>query len=160
MAEFVRGFCVIAVSGGLVLLMAPDGNMKKYVKFIVSLCMVSALLSAFFVFSEKAGNIFAEIEIETENEAEKREEEMRFALVKEAKRNMEAELTALLSAHMNIDKEDIYIVARLDAADLNAVEITEISIFLQDMSCEQEAKKYISEMFMGAVKINIMKKGE
>ena len=53
-SELVRGFCTVAVSGGLMLIMAPDGNLKKYVKFVLSLCMVCALLSAFFTFSEKA----------------------------------------------------------------------------------------------------------
>ena len=57
-SELVRGFCIIAVSGGLLLIMSPEGNLKKYVKFVLSLCMVCALLSVFFTFSENAEGVF------------------------------------------------------------------------------------------------------
>ena len=158
--EFVRGFCLIAVAGGLALLVSPEGNLKKYVKFTISLCMVSALLSAFFTFSENAENIFSEIEFKTESETGKTEEELRFAVVKEAKRNMENEMRTLLSAHLGVAEEDVYIVLRIDAEDLSAVEISEINIFLSDISLADKARAYISEMFMGAVDINILQKGE
>ena len=159
-SEFVRGFCVIAVSGGLILLMSPNGSMKKYVKFIVSICMVSALLSAFFTFSEDAEKLFSQIETETESEAGKTQEELRAGVVKETKRNMEAELCALLSAHTGLPKEDIYIVMGIDSSNFAAVEIKEINVFIADSAQAERARAYISEMFMGAVTVNVMQKGE
>ena len=91
-SELVRGFCTVAVSGGLMLIMAPDGNLKKYVKFVLSLCMVCALLSAFFTFSEKAEWLFSEMETEAEDSAAKTESELRIGVVNQAKKTMEAEL--------------------------------------------------------------------
>ena len=159
-AEFVRGFCVIAVSGGLVMLVSPGGKLQKHVKFIISLCMVCALLSAFLSFSENAEKIFAEIESEASEGAGEAEEELCREVAKRAKKNMEEELCALLSAHLGLEREGIYVVAALDTGNLSAVEITEINVFLCDVSRAEEARAYLSEMFMGAVKINVMKKGE
>jgi hypothetical protein len=159
-SELVRGFCTVAVSGGLMLIMAPDGNLKKYVKFVLSLCMVCALLSAFFTFSEKAEWLFSEMETEAEDSAAKTESELRIGVVNQAKKNMEAELCALLSAHTGAPKSDIYVVAQIDARDLSAVEITKITVFLADMEKSEDVRAYLAEMFMGSVPIDIMKKGE
>ena len=160
LSEFVRGFCIIAVSGGLVMLMAPNGNLKKYVKFVISLCMVCALLSAFFTFSENAEGLISKIETATGEEAYKTKEELYRQIVKETKKNMESEICSLLAAHTGVAREDIYTVAKLDAGDYSSVEITEIYVFLADMSAADAARAYLEEMFMGSVTINIRQKGE
>lgn len=159
-SELVRGFCVIAVSGGLLLIMSPEGNLKKYVKFVLSLCMVCALLSAFFTFAENSEEFFSEIEMEAQDAAAKTEGELRLNIVKQAKKNMEAELTSLLSSHLGVPKSDIYVVAEVDTADLSAVEITKISVFLTDISHSAATEDYLRQTFMNAVPIDIMKKGE
>ena len=159
-SELVRGFCVVAVSGGLMLIIAPDGALKKYVKFVLSLCMVCALLSAFFTFSEKAEGFFEKIEIETQDTATKTEGELRAGIAKQAKKNMEAELRSLLSAHVGVSEEDIYVVVQIDTADLSAVEITKITVFLADTAHSEAAREYLAEMFIDSVDIDIMKKGE
>jgi len=159
-SELVRGFCVVAVSGGLMLIIAPDGALKKYVKFVLSLCMVCALLSAFFNFSEKAEGFFEKIEIETQDTAAKTEGELRAGIAKQAKKNMEAELRSLLSAHVGVSEKDIYVVVQIDTADLSAVEITKITVFLADTAHSEAARAYLAEMFIDSVDIDIMKKGE
>ena len=159
-SELVRGFCVIAVSGGLLLIMSPEGNLKKYVKFVLSLCMVCALLSAFFTFAEKAEGIVSEIEVEAQDSAVKTEGALRLGIVKQAKKNMEKELEALLSTHLDVPSDDIYVIAELDTTDLSAVEITKISVFLADISHGSAAREYLGKTFMNAVAIDIMKKGE
>ncbi len=159
-SELVRGFCIIAVSGGLLLIMSPEGNLKKYVKFVLSLCMVCALLSAFFTFSENAEGVFSEIEAEAQDSAVKTESELRLGIAKQAKKNMESELASLLSAHLGVPKSDIYVVAEIDTTDLSAVEITKINVFLADISAEAAAKDYLRQTLMNAVPIDIMKKGE
>ena len=158
-AEFIRSFCIVAVSGGIVLLISPDGSTKKYVKFIISLCMVSALLSAFLAFSESAESVFAKIEIQTESAADGTASDVQSAVVREAKRNIEAELCRLLGAHIGADKDELYIVAEVDGSDKSAVEIRTINVFLADMGKQEAARAYLADMFMGAVKINIMQKG-
>ena len=159
-SELVRGFCIIAVSGGLMLIISPDGKLKKYVKFVLSLCMVCALLSAFFTFSEKAGNIFSEIELEVQDTAAKTQEEIYAEVVNRSKKNMEAEVRSLLAAHLGVGQEDIYVVVQIDTAEPSAVEITKITVFLADTAHSDVAREYLADMFIGAVPIDIMKKGE
>jgi hypothetical protein len=157
--ELVRGFCIIAVSGGLVIIMAPDGNLKKYVKFIVSLCMVCALFSAFLSFSASAKGILSGIVPKVQDTAVRTEEELYLGVAKQAKKNLEAELRALLGAHLGISEGDIYVVAEIDTADLSAVEITKITVFLHDTEHGERARAYLDDCLMGSVQIDIKKKG-
>jgi hypothetical protein len=159
-AEFVRGFCLIAVAGGLMLIAAPDGKLKKHVKFVLSICMVCALLSAFLSFSENASELFGKIGEAAESNAQKNQAEIYLDVAKTAKKNMEAELRSLLCTRLEEKESGIYVVVQIDTEDLSAVEITGISVFLDDMEKAEEAQSYLDEMFMGSVKINIMKKGE
>jgi hypothetical protein len=122
--------------------------------------MVCALLSAFFTFAENSEEFFFEIEMEAQDTAAKTEGELRLNIVKQAKKNMEAELTSLLSSHLGVPKSDIYVVAEVDTADLSAVEITKISVFLTDISHSAATEDYLRQTFMNAVPIDIMKKGE
>lgn len=159
-AGFVRGFCVVAVSGGLVLTVSPGGNLSKYVKLVISLCMVCALLSAFLTFSENAESFLGKIEAEAGIAAGEAEEEARRRVTAQAKRNMEAELCALIAAHTGAGEEEVYVVAALDTTDFSAVEITEINVFLSDTSKAESVRAFLAEMFAGAVTVNVMHKGE
>ena len=158
--EFVRGFCVIAVAGGLVLSASSDGNLKKHVKFVISLCMVCALLSAVFTFAEKTENFFENIQIDVEDESEKTQTSIKSSVITEAKKNIEKELCALLSERLGVSENDIYVVAEIDTEDFAAVKITKINVFLKDMTHESAAREYVSEIFLGSVKIDILQKGE
>jgi hypothetical protein len=159
-SEFIRNFCIVAVAGGMALLISPEGSTKKYVKFIISLCMVGALLSAFFTFAEGAEQMLSEMEIQTESDAEKTAADIQSAVVREARRNLETELCSLLCSYMDVNKNDIYIVVKVDCGEASAVEITEINVFLADMGKSETAKAYLTETFHGAVRINVMQKGE
>ena len=100
------------------------------------------------------------MEIETQNAAEKAESDISLAITKQAKKNMESELCSLLSSHMGVSESEIYVVAEINTDDFSAVEITKITVFLADTSRGEAARKYLSDIFAGAVPIDIMKKGE
>jgi hypothetical protein len=61
---------------------------------------------------------------------------------------------------LGICENDIYVVAEIDTEDFAAVKITKINVFLKDMTHESAAREYVSEIFLGSVKIDILQKGE
>ncbi len=157
--EFVKSFCIIAISGGLAMAVSPEGNIKKYIKYIVSLCIVCALLSPFLSFAEKAPKFLEDFDMEAEEVGANVSEDAQMNVALEAKKNIEEEVSTLISANFGYKKEDIYIVVAIDGKDTSAVKITDVTVFLADISRKEEVREYISELFLNTANIHIMRKG-
>lgn len=56
--------------------------------------------------------------------------------------------------------KEVFVIVTLDTKNISAVNITDINVFLSDVSKKDEIKSYLSELFLYSVNINIMKKGE
>lgn len=69
-AEFIKGACVVAISGGLAMLISPEGKIKRYVKLIISLCMVSALLAPLMSLSSELEGYIDNIKLESTDKAQ------------------------------------------------------------------------------------------
>ena len=157
--EFVKGFCVVAVAGGLITLASPNGKTHGHIKFIISLCMISALLSALVSAPAEIEKYLSEIEIEAEESAAQSAEDARLAVAKTAKKNMENEITRLLCERYSLAESDVYVVVTLDTGDLSAVEISAVTAFIDGAEKCEGAPEYLAELFMDSVEIIIMEKG-
>lgn len=156
---FIKDFCLIAVAGGLVMLMSPNGNLSKHVKFLISLCMVCALLSAVISVSGKADEFIQSLDSAIKEDAYQNEYDSRIAVAKQAKSNMEDEVERLLTSKFGIDQSDVRAVITLDTKDLSAVEITGITLFLGNMDINERACGYIAELFGEEVTVIALQKG-
>ncbi len=159
LSDLIRSFCIVAIAGGIVMLISPEGNVKKYIKFIVSLCVVASLISPVFSISERLPEYLENIESETIKESQDLSKEVYADVALTAKKNIEEEVEELIVLNFNFTKEDVYVVATIDSTDITAVKITDITIFLSDTSCKDDIKDYLSELFLQTVNINIIKKG-
>lgn len=157
---FIKDFCLIAVAGGLVMLICPNGNLEKHVKFLISLCMVCALLSAVISVSGKAEELMQSLEGAINEDVYQSEYDARLAVAKQAKSNMEGEVERLLMGKFGIDEDDVRAVITIDTEDLSAVEITGITLFLGNMDIKDRACGYVAELFAGEVAVSALQKGE
>ncbi len=157
--EFIKNFCIIAVSGGLIMLVSPNGKMHGHIKFVISLCMVCALLSALVSAPAEIEKYLSEIEIESQESAAQGGEDARLAVAKTAKSNMEAEVLRLLCSRFGLAESDVYVVVTLDTSDLSAVDISAVTAFISNASAYEGAREYLAELFMGETEIYIMEKG-
>ena len=157
--EFIKSFCIIAISSGLAMALSPEGNMKKYIKYLVSLCVVCALLSPFLSFAQKAPKLLTNFEMEIKDVSADVKDEAQTNVALIAKQNIENELSSLLSANFGFKEDDIYIVLTIDSVDVSAVKITDVTVFLCDVAKKEEISEYISELFLNTVNLHIMKKG-
>lgn len=157
--EFIKNFCIIAVSGGLIMLVSPNGKMHGHIKFIISLCMVCALLSALVSAPAEIKKYISEIEFEAQESFTQGGEDARLAVAKTAKSNMEAEIERLLCSHFGLAESEVYVVVTLDTRDLSAVNISGVTAFISGDSEYEGAREYLAELFMGETEIIIMEKG-
>ena len=158
-SEFIRDFCIVAVSSGLIMLIAPCGKLKRQVNFIISLCTVCALLSAIVSVSGEMKEYLEHLETDIEAEMSASGEEARLAVAKQAKKNMEQETERLVCAQCSIDEEDVLVIAEIDASDTSAVEVVKINVFLNDTSLSREVSGYVAKLFENEVEVVVMQKG-
>ncbi len=157
--EFIKNFCIIAVAGGLIMLVSPNGKLQGHVKFIISLCMVCTLLSALVSAPAEIEKYLSQIEIEVEESVTQGGENARLTVAKTAKSNMEAEVKRLLCARFELAEEEVYVVVTLDTSDLSAVEISSVTAFISNAESYEGAKEYLSGLFRGEIDTIIMEKG-
>lgn len=158
-SEFVKDFCIVAVSGGLILLIAPCKAMKKQVKFIISVCTVCALLSAVISVSADLEKYVRNIGAQVETEISGVTEDTRKSLAEQAKKNMERETAELICARYGICEDDVYVVAEIDTSNLAAIEVVRINVFLSDASYAESVKAYTTDIFGNAVEVLVLQKG-
>ena len=156
---FVKDFCVIAVAGGLVMLICPNGRLQTHVKFIISLCMICALLSSFLSVSGDLENFFNGIEISVENEMVQSGEDVRILVAKEAKKNMEQEILRLISSRFGFDGNEVLVIAEIDMSNMEAVDIISVTVFLSDIQKADAVKSYVSELFSNSIDVKVNLKG-
>lgn len=158
--DFIKSFCVVAVSGGLAMASAPEGEIKKYIKYVISLCVVCSMLAGFLSFAGDFPKELDELKIKAEEVSAEAQmsADMRVALA--ARENIENELSALICAQFGFETGQVYTVVGIDSEDISAVRITEISVFVSDASEKEKIRAYVSELFLETANIYIMKKGE
>ena len=159
LAEFIKDFCVIAVTGGLVTLVSPNGKLKKHVKFIISLCMVCALASTLISVSEGMEGYLESLGGAIESEKREHVSDTAIAIAAEAKKNIEEETAKMLRARFGFGEDGVYVIAEINAEDTEAVEIVRVNVFITDTEKAEAVRAYVSELFGGAVEVSVMKKG-
>ena len=157
--DFVKSFCVIAISGGLVMASSPEGELKKYIKYIISLCVVCSMLSAFLSFSAEIPENLDEFDIKIKEVSAETENNAAIDVALAARRNIENEISALLCAQFGFEEGDIYTVVGIDSEDISAVKITDVTVFISEISEKEKIYDYVSELFLESANIYIMKKG-
>ncbi len=158
-SEFIKGACVVAISGGLAMLLSPEGKTKRYVKFIISLCMVSALLAPIMSLSSELERYIDDIEIQAQDGAKNDSAKAEAMVAAAAKENIEDEIERLICSKFGLNSDETYIVVAIDSEDISAVKITDINVFIDDIGKSGEIKEYLSELFLRTANINIIKKG-
>ncbi len=158
-AEFIKGSCVVAISGGLAMLISPEGRIKRYVKLIISLCMVSALLSPIMSLSSELDGYIDKIKLGYDDKAQSDYAAAEATVAATARENIEIELASLICAEFGFDEGEVNIIVTIDSADISAVKITDITVFLSDTQKGEEIERRLSELFLNTANIHIIKKG-
>lgn len=158
--EFLKSFCIVAIVSGMVLVILPSERFKKHIKLIISLCVVSSLISPVISFAKEVPKNIGNISFGAGDVKDAIYSEIYSDITSNTRDNLENEIEKLLCSRFGFEDKEVFVIVTLDTKNISAVNITDINVFLSDISKKDEIKSYLSELFLYSVNINIMKKGE
>lgn len=150
---FIYGFIVICIGAGVVTRLAPDGVIKKYFKYIVSLCVLAAMMSPLInalgiITKIDTTIIFDDVFTSEEIDAEK-------ILIENEKLRIEAAIEKEIERRWEMSEGDVEVNVVLDSSNKQAVEIKQIDVIVADSEKSDEIKEYIDGLFYGTAKVTV-----
>lgn len=149
---------LITAVSGLFYHIAPEGNMKKHLQFVISLCVLVALAVPMFSMVMELPRIFEESFEEVKGEESAKGEQLTESLIAVSKQEIEAAIASYISEVYGIAPGKISVETVLDAEDPESIEIREIRVILRDAEANTEKiRRALDEMFLGKSEISVLK---
>ena len=152
LSGFVLSVLTVCVISGIVIGVSPEGAMKKYINYIISLCVLAAIITPIISifssvpqYSEDIERIFEEHK-ETDTDAEAKLIEAQKAAVA---------IRDTIVKKFDIGEDRIFVEIAIDSTNKSAIEIRYIDISVKGKCPSGEIKKYIEEMFYGTAKVTV-----
>ena len=154
LSGFVLSVLTVCVISGIVIGVSPEGAMKKYINYIISLCVLAAIITPIISifssvpqYSEDIERIFEEHK-ETDTDAEAK-------LIEAQKAAVETAIRDTIVKKFDIGEDRIFVEIAIDSTNKSAIEIRYIDISVKVKCPSGEIKKYIEEMFYGTAKVTV-----
>mgnify|MGYP002580651948 FL=1 len=154
LSGFVLSVLTVCVISGIVIGVSPEGAMKKYINYIISLCVLAAIITPIISifssvpqYSEDIERIFEEHK-ETDTDAEAK-------LIEAQKAAVETAIRDTIVKKFDIGEDRIFVEIAIDSTNKSAIEIRYIDISVKGKCHSGEIKKYIEEMFYGTAKVTV-----
>ena len=150
---FIYAFVSVCVGAGVITQIAPEGALKKYLKYIVSLCVLAAMLSPLI----KAFGVIAREDLSVTFDAEdtngqKAAEDI---VIENGKSRIEDAIRSEISKKWEISYDDVSVEITLDVSNKQAIEIKNIKINVAGVTNTNEIKDYISKLFYGTANVSV-----
>lgn len=145
---------VLTAVSGILFAVAPEGNVKKYINFIISVCILAAVVAPMI---SAVTNLPEKIRLDDafEDAVAQESEKMESAVVKASKNEIEKAICSLICTKFSLDEDVVSCEIELDTTDLSNIEITKIILGLPSSKNHENIKNYIDEMFLGKSEIII-----
>lgn len=150
---------ILAVSviyGAASLLLHADG-MKKYLRYILSLCIISSFIVPVFMLTLSVPEKISDYSDKLTEYSEEYDTELLLrqqALM--AKENMENELKRLIISKFGQDVKDIYVKVYLDTSDFGNIKIIKAELYLKEKSYNERVKSFAQKEFGDETEIVII----
>lgn len=147
---------VTAVSG-LFYTVSPDGNLKKHLHFVISLCLVVSLAVPMFSMIMNLPEIFEKSFEEVEKDEVDTNEELTDSLISVSKKEIEKAIASYIAGKYAIAEAEISVETVLDAQNPESIEIREIYVTIggeRSVSFEK-IRNDLEEMFLGKSHITV-----
>lgn len=154
LSGFVLSLLSVCVISGIATGLSPDGTMKRYIKYVVSLCVLAAIITPVIsvftsinIYEDELTELFGE-HAETTDNAEKR-------LIETQKKAIEEAIADIISNKFGIGKDKVTVETEIDATVKSAIEVRKIMITVRERCRAEEIRNYIEEMFYGTARVTI-----
>lgn len=148
---------LITAVSGLLYHIAPEGNMKKHLHFVISLCVLVALCVPMFSMVMELPEIFEKGFEEVKSEEDTVKGDLSESLIAVSKREIESSIVSYISDVYGIARENISAETVLDTSDTSAIEICKIRVTLRGnvKKYAGEIQRALHEMFLGKSEITV-----
>ena len=147
---------LITAVSGLIYHIAPEGNMKKHLHFVISLCTLVALAVPMFSMVMELPEIFEEGFEEVKAEENMTGEQLTESLIAVSKKEIETAIVSYISEIYGILPADISVETVLNAEDPEAIEISRILVVLRDESADTGMiRRALSDLFLGQSEVSV-----
>lgn len=146
--------CVLAASG-LAINLSPEGEMKKYIRYICLLCTAAAIcIPTVQVIGGISGYISdigddAAYETGENHDAEG-------ILIERTRKNIAASVRNYVCEKYGIERESVSVGVTLDGSDTSSVEIKKLTLTLPKSAPAEKIKAELDEMFLHKTEIEII----
>ena len=147
---------LITAVSGLLYHVVPEGNMKKHLHFVISLCILVALAVPMFSMVMELPEIFEQSFEEVKAEEHIKEEQLTESLITVSKKEIETAIVSYISEMYGISPADISVETVLDTENIEAIEIRRILVVLRDESADAEAIRHaLDDLFLGKSEVTV-----
>ena len=143
----------VSFSAAVVTLMSPEGEMKKYIKFISALVVLAAIAVPVASTLADLPRMIESIE-ETDFGGNV---DAQFDAVALSKAQIEKSVAEQVAAKFGLDAAEIEVSAELDAADTSAIVITKISVGVPRGADGEKIKAFVDALFKNTTNVEVNK---
>ena len=147
---------LITAVSGLFYHIAPEGNMKKHLHFVISLCVLVALAVPMFSMVMELPEIFEEGFEEVRSEEDVTGEQLTESLIAVSKKEIETAIVSYISEVYGVSPTDISVETVLNAEDPEAIEISRILVVLRDEGADAGTiRRVLEDLFLGQSEVSV-----
>ena len=154
--QYLGELILITAVSGVLYHIVPEGNMKKHLHFVISLCVLVALAVPMFSMVMELPEIFEQGFEEVKAEEQVTQEQLTESLIAVSKKEIETAIVSYISERYGLSPADISAQTVLDAEDPEAIEIRQIVVVLRDESADAEAiRRALDDLFLGKSEVTV-----
>ena len=120
---FFGEFIVVISVAGMLQAMAPDGSQKKYIHFVITLCVLTSLVGPMLSVVSALPEILEDAELELEEDEIDMDALLEDAVISASKENIEEAISSMISQKFGISAEKITASIFLNTEDLSNIRI-------------------------------------
>ena len=154
---FFGEFIVVISVAGLFHAMAPDGTQKKYIHFVISLCVLASLIGPMLSVVSSLPEILEDAELDVEENKIDMDALLEDAVISASRENIENAISSVISQKFDISKENITVSILLNTENPSNIQILSVDVCIEGVTYVKRAeiKKYLLEMLMEHCEVNV-----
>ena len=155
--SYLGEIVVVTAVSGLLYTVAPEGNLKKHLQFVISLCIVVALAVPMFSMIVDLPEIFEKSFEEAEGEKTESGNALTESLILASKKEIEKAISSYSAGKYAISETEICVETVLDAGNPESIEILEIRVNISGeySGSLEKIRRDLDEMFLGKSRVTV-----
>lgn len=150
---------ILTAISGILFVVAPEGNVKKYINFVISICILAAVVAPMITAVVHLPDTIRFTEEEWDDVSAEEYENIENAVVKASKAEIEQAICSYVCAKYGCAQTEVSCEIELDARDPTSIEITTITLVLPPGKNKEQIRSELDEMFLGRSTI-VVSEGE